>query len=301
MAALNVLLITLDQFRGDCLSRPGIRSCARPTSTGSPQAGVRLARHYSQAAPCGPGRASLYTGMYQMNHRVVGNGTPLDARFDNVALAARRAGYEPALFGYTDQSIDPRQPAGPDDPWLSTLRRHASRVRRGARPARRPRAVGRVARRASATHVGRADEARWPPRASGRPSTACRRSSPTARSTWLGARTSRGSPTSATSARTRRTRRPGSGHAPTTRRTSVCPSLRPTTATGSTTWCSVIPAAGAHGRVAAAPDASAVLRDDQGGRRPARPGVDALRRSGVGRHVGRSSRPITARCSAITA
>ncbi|MCU1397068.1 MAG: phosphonate monoester hydrolase, partial [Acidimicrobiales bacterium] len=73
-------------------------------------------RHYSQASPCSPGRACLYTGMYQMNTRVVANGTPLDARFDNVALAARRAGYAPALFGYTDQSVDPREASGPDDP-----------------------------------------------------------------------------------------------------------------------------------------------------------------------------------------
>ena len=52
-------------------------------------------RHYSQAAPCAPGRAALYTGLYQSNNRVVGNGTPLDARFDNLALAGRRAGYRP--------------------------------------------------------------------------------------------------------------------------------------------------------------------------------------------------------------
>ena len=57
--------------------------------------------------------------MYQFNHRVVANGTPLDRRFDNVALAGRRAGYSPALFGYTDQSVDPRDATGPDDPRLS--------------------------------------------------------------------------------------------------------------------------------------------------------------------------------------
>jgi arylsulfatase A-like enzyme len=57
--------------------------------------------------------------MYQFNHRVVANGTPLDRRFDNVALAGRRAGYSPAMFGYTDQSVDPRDAAGPDDPRLS--------------------------------------------------------------------------------------------------------------------------------------------------------------------------------------
>ena len=118
--AVNVLLITLDQFRGDCLSAAGHPVVRTPNLDRLAAAGARFAHHYSQAAPCAPGRASLYTGMYQMNHRVVANGTPLDARFDNVALAARRAGYHPALFGYTDQAVDPRVTAGPDDVRLTT-------------------------------------------------------------------------------------------------------------------------------------------------------------------------------------
>jgi len=117
---MNVLLITLDQFRGDCLSSAGHPLVQTPNLDALAAAGMRLDRHYSQAAPCGPGRASLYTGMYQMNTRVVGNGTPLDARFDNIALAARRAGFTPALFGYTDQSVDPREATGPTDPRMQT-------------------------------------------------------------------------------------------------------------------------------------------------------------------------------------
>lgn len=117
---LNVLFITLDQFRGDCLSIADHPVVKTPNLDRLAQKGVRFARHYSQASPCAPGRASLYTGMYQMNHRVVANGTPLDASFDNVALMARRAGYAPALFGYTDQAIDPRVTDSADDPRLST-------------------------------------------------------------------------------------------------------------------------------------------------------------------------------------
>lgn len=115
----NVLLITLDQFRADCLSIAGHPLVQTPNLDRLATSGVRLTRHYSQCAPCSPGRASLYTGMYQMNHRVVANGTPLDRRFDNVALLARRAGYRPVLFGYTDQSADPRDVDGPDD-WRLT-------------------------------------------------------------------------------------------------------------------------------------------------------------------------------------
>jgi arylsulfatase A-like enzyme len=117
---VNVLLITLDQFRGDCLSAAGHPVLRTPGLDALAAGGVRLARHYSQAAPCAPGRAALYTGTYQMNNRVVANGTPLDDRFDNVARVARRAGRDPTLFGYTDQAVDPRTVDDAADPRLST-------------------------------------------------------------------------------------------------------------------------------------------------------------------------------------
>jgi arylsulfatase A-like enzyme len=116
---MNVLLITLDQFRGDSLSVAGHPVVRTPSLDRLAREGVRMSRHYSQAAPCGPGRACLYTGTYQFNNRVVGNGTPLDDRFDNVARAARRAGYVPTIFGYADQGIDPRSAVGGGDSRLS--------------------------------------------------------------------------------------------------------------------------------------------------------------------------------------
>ena len=117
---MNVLLVTLDQFRADCLSAAGHPLVETPNLDRLAGSGVRFANHFGQAAPCAPARASLYTGMYQMNHRVVANGTPLENRFDNVARLARRAGYVPALFGYTDQGVDPSLVADPSDPRLDT-------------------------------------------------------------------------------------------------------------------------------------------------------------------------------------
>jgi len=116
----NVLLITLDQFRGDTLSCAGHPVVRTPNLDAIAAEGVRFARHYAQAAPCAPGRAALYTGTYQMNNRVVANGTPLDHRFDNVARLGIRAGYHPVMFGYTDVGADPRQITDPADPRLST-------------------------------------------------------------------------------------------------------------------------------------------------------------------------------------
>jgi arylsulfatase A-like enzyme len=105
---MNILFITADQWRGDCLSAVGHPHVKTPHLDMLAADGVVFKRHYAQAVPCGPSRACLYTGMYLQNHRSLLNGTPLDARFTNVALEARKAGYEPALFGYTDISLDPR-------------------------------------------------------------------------------------------------------------------------------------------------------------------------------------------------
>lgn len=116
----NVLLITLDQFRGDSLSCAGHPVVRTPNLDALAAEGVRFSRHYAQAAPCAPGRAALYTGTYQMNNRVVANGTPLDHRFDNVARLGIRAGYHPVVFGYTDVGADPRTIDDPSDPRLST-------------------------------------------------------------------------------------------------------------------------------------------------------------------------------------
>lgn len=115
----NILLITADQWRGDCLSVVGHPTVRTPHVDALAAEGSLFRRHYAGAAPCSPARASIYTGLYQMNHRVCRNGSPLDARFDNVALAARRAGYDPTLFGYTDVSPDPRR-LHPNDPHLTS-------------------------------------------------------------------------------------------------------------------------------------------------------------------------------------
>lgn len=111
----NVLLITLDQFRGDCLSALGHPNVRTPHLDALAGDGVLFSDHWAQCAPCSPGRASLLTGLYQMNHRVLRNGTPLDRRHPTVATEARKVGYDPLLFGYTDQTADPRSIA-PSNP-----------------------------------------------------------------------------------------------------------------------------------------------------------------------------------------
>ncbi|MGB0062427.1 sulfatase-like hydrolase/transferase, partial [Candidatus Binatus sp.] len=116
---LNVLFITADQWRGDCLSVLGHPSVRTPNLDALAADGVLFRRHYANAAPCGPSRASIHTGMYLQNHRSGTNGTPLDARHTNWAKEAAALGYDPVLFGYTDTSQDPRA-LDVADPWLKS-------------------------------------------------------------------------------------------------------------------------------------------------------------------------------------
>jgi len=112
----NILFITADQWRGECLSTLG-HKVQTPNLDKLASQGVLFPQHYANAVPCAPSRASLHTGMYLQNHRAGTNGTPLDARHTNWALELRQQGYDPVLFGYTDTANDPRQ-FDADDPIL---------------------------------------------------------------------------------------------------------------------------------------------------------------------------------------
>ncbi|MBO6836997.1 MAG: alkaline phosphatase family protein [Alphaproteobacteria bacterium] len=116
MAAIkNVLLVTFDQWRWDCLSAMGHPLLQTPKLDAFARDAVLFRNHWSVTCPCGPGRTALLTGTYLHKNRALRNGTPLDRRFTNIALETRKLNYDPVLFGYTDISPDPRG-ANPRDP-----------------------------------------------------------------------------------------------------------------------------------------------------------------------------------------
>ncbi len=115
MSPPNVLLITLDQFRADCLGVAGHAVVRTPNLDRLAADGVRFTRHFANCAPCGPSRASLLTGLWQMNHRVTSNGAPLADHLPMLPRMLRDHGYDPTLFGYSDTTLDPATLA-PDDP-----------------------------------------------------------------------------------------------------------------------------------------------------------------------------------------
>lgn len=115
MSRPNLLLITLDQFRADCLGVAGHPVVRTPHLDRLASEGVRFTHHFSNCAPCAPGRASLLTGLWQMNHRVTSNGAPLADHLPMLPRLLREHGYDPTLFGYSDTALDPSTLAA-DDP-----------------------------------------------------------------------------------------------------------------------------------------------------------------------------------------
>jgi arylsulfatase A-like enzyme len=116
---MNVLLIIVDQWRGDTLGALGHPCVRTPNIDRLAAEGVSFTRHYAQSSPCGPSRASMLTGQYLMNHRVITNDTPTAAHRKTMSRFMREAGYEPALIGYTTTVPDPRV-AHSNDPRFTT-------------------------------------------------------------------------------------------------------------------------------------------------------------------------------------
>lgn len=119
MSQQNVLFIIIDQLRADALFGELANHVALPNLRELMGDAVTFTRNYSVSNPCGPARVSILTGQYAMNHRAARNGAPLRHDTPNIATEARKGGYVPMLFGYTDTSQDPRAHA-PGDPALKT-------------------------------------------------------------------------------------------------------------------------------------------------------------------------------------
>lgn len=103
----NVLLVTLDQWRGDCLSHLGHPGVVTRTLTRLARKGVTFRRHFAQGTPCAPSRMSLYSGRYVFNHRVVTNDTPIDPHVLTLPHYLRAQGYDPLVAGHTSTVWSP--------------------------------------------------------------------------------------------------------------------------------------------------------------------------------------------------
>lgn len=96
----NVVLICVDQWRGDCLSCAGHPVVETPYLDGLAESGARFTNAYSASPTCVPARMSLMTGLTAATHGRVGysDGVPFDVE---VTLPGEfsHAGYQTQAIG----------------------------------------------------------------------------------------------------------------------------------------------------------------------------------------------------------
>ena len=104
----NVLLIMADGFRADCLGAVGNPVIQTPNLEALAREGVLFTHCFGQTTPCAPSRMCLLTGRYMCSTGCLDNGTPLVDAEDNVGMHLRNHGFETAVIGYQDYTVDPR-------------------------------------------------------------------------------------------------------------------------------------------------------------------------------------------------
>ncbi|GAB3559572.1 arylsulfatase [Spelaeicoccus albus] len=98
----NVILVCVDEWRGDCLSAAGHPHVQTPHLDDLARRGTRFANGYSATPTCVPARVALFTGQSQERHGRVGytDGVPFDVAHP-VTLQGefRKAGYHTQAIG----------------------------------------------------------------------------------------------------------------------------------------------------------------------------------------------------------
>ena len=135
----NVVFILTDDHRYDAMGFMGHPFVETPQLDRSPRDGVHFKNAFVTTALCSPSRASILTGLYAHQHKVVDNNTP-DAGRDDVLSRSTcsAAGYQTAFIGKWHMGGDGDAPQPGFDHWVSfrgqgTLpadRRRAERRRR---------------------------------------------------------------------------------------------------------------------------------------------------------------------------
>ncbi len=98
-APINVMFILCDDHRFDCLGAAGHPFLETPHLDAMARDGAMLSHAYVTTSLCSPSRASILTGQYAHNHRVVDNYHPVDPQLVFFPQHLQQAGYETAFIG----------------------------------------------------------------------------------------------------------------------------------------------------------------------------------------------------------
>lgn len=99
----NIFLITIDTLRADHLGCYGYARNTSPFIDSLSKKGIQFRRAYSQSSTTCPSHASIFTGMYLSQHRVLANGYVLDDSFVTLAEVLKNNGFKTVAFTSTDQ------------------------------------------------------------------------------------------------------------------------------------------------------------------------------------------------------
>jgi len=115
----NVVFILADDHRYDAMSFMGHPIVQTPSIDRIAQRGVHLRNAFVTTALCSPSRATILTGLYAHQHKVVDNNTPVPAGTTFFPQYLQRAGYQTALVGKWHMGGDDGGPQPGFDHWVS--------------------------------------------------------------------------------------------------------------------------------------------------------------------------------------
>jgi N-acetylglucosamine-6-sulfatase len=116
----NIILVITDDQRYDALGFMRAQSFLEtPHLDALAARGVHFSNTFVSTALCSPSRATILTGLYAHQHRVVDNNHPLAPELVFFPEYLRRAGYETALIGKWHMGGDSDAPQRGFDHWVS--------------------------------------------------------------------------------------------------------------------------------------------------------------------------------------
>ncbi|WP_286763359.1 sulfatase-like hydrolase/transferase, partial [Rhodopirellula sp. UBA1907] len=115
----NILFILCDDHRFDCLGVAGHPFLETPHLDTMARDGAMLRRAYVTTSLCSPSRASILTGQYAHNHRVVDNYHAVDPNLVFFPESLQDAGYQTAFIGKWHMGGDIDDPQRGFDHWVS--------------------------------------------------------------------------------------------------------------------------------------------------------------------------------------
>ncbi len=101
----NIVVICTDQQRSDSMSCSGNPIVSTPNIDRIASEGTRFTRHITPCQICAPSRASIFTGLYPRNHRLVCNGMALDPSIPTLPKLLSSAGYQ--TYGVGKHHLQP--------------------------------------------------------------------------------------------------------------------------------------------------------------------------------------------------